>query len=142
MQTYLKKVYESTFFNFFSEKNGHVSLQRRIETILREKKLSQIEFAIAINVSEAAISKVMHGSPAGAKIIIGILTSYPDISADWLIRGTGRMYLPDGDLEFFQEPAVQYGSHLYNYHELVRKVEEIDRLVQELKKLTDKTADK
>lgn len=103
-------------------------INKRIVQLLNELNIEQQELAQQIGVSKTTISKIVNGEgSAGAKVIIGILSTYPFISAEWLIRGKGRMLLISEMVESKAgEPTVKY-SDLAE-----KKIAEIEEIVQGL----------
>ena len=136
---YLKKFIQSTFFQETLKKINciDVTIGDRILKIAAYYKLSQAQLAEKIKVSEGAISKAITGvSPPGAKVILNVLAAFPEINADWFVRGRGQIVLEKNKLSYFQEDQAAYLTQqdLYNFHKLVKKVEELDQIVKELQK--------
>lgn len=66
----------------------------RVKEILKEKRLSETAFAKSIGMSQSTINNYMKGTNRPTlSFAEKILNAYPDISAEWLIRGSGDMYL-------------------------------------------------
>lgn len=66
----------------------------RVEMILRDKRLSETAFAKNIGMSQRTINNYIKGiNRPTLSFAEKILNAYPDISAEWLIRGSGDMYL-------------------------------------------------
>lgn len=64
----------------------------RIKDIIAHYNLSIRGFAIKIGVNQPTLDRMLKGINAlNLNCIIGILSAYPDISAEWLLRGEGPM---------------------------------------------------
>lgn len=69
----------------------HTVIQR-IGYILIESKLSKAAFAKTIGMDATTFWRQLKGEQAlSAKLLEGVLKSFPDISAEWLLRGIGSM---------------------------------------------------
>lgn len=67
----------------------------RVLAVMQDKTGGkQGDFAKAIGVSGGNFSDSRKNGNWSIKIIDGILNRYPDVSAEWLIRGEGEMYKP------------------------------------------------
>jgi len=96
-------------------------------------------FAREIKVSRATISDIYNGKhPAGGKVILNTLSRYEELSAEWLLRGDGQMIrnIEPGPVRIFEEPGSVYltKQDLYNFHRLVEKVQELEVVVNEIRK--------
>ncbi len=68
------------------------SLVKRIELLLKQKKLNPSKFADEIGVQRSSISHIMSGrNKPSLDFILKILNSYNDINAEWLLKGVGTM---------------------------------------------------
>ncbi len=64
----------------------------RISQILKTKKLSASQFAVSIGVQPSSVSHVLSGrNKPSLDFISKILSTYPDINAEWLIMGKGEV---------------------------------------------------
>lgn len=64
----------------------------RIQKILQIKKLSPSQFADEIQVQRSGVSHILSGrNKPSLDFILKVLTSYPEIDADWLLFGKGKM---------------------------------------------------
>ncbi len=64
----------------------------RISLILKTKNLSPSLFADEIQVQRSSVSHVLSGrNKPSLDFILKILSSYPEVSSDWLMFGKGQM---------------------------------------------------
>ena len=64
----------------------------RIQFILKSMNLSPSQFADEISVQRSSLSHILSGrNKPSLDFVSKVLTSYPDISSDWLLFGTGTM---------------------------------------------------
>lgn len=92
-----------TIFNFLSKLMD--TLIDRIKMIIEAKGYSPRAFAIAIGFNYSTLNNYLTGrrSTIDSELIEKALTSFDDISAEWLLRGKGQMLLsevtPDPNIE-------------------------------------------
>ena len=66
---------------------------QRISSILDHNKITKQNLANEINMNQTTLGRQLKGEQAlSAKLIEGFLHVFPDISAEWLLRGEGEMY--------------------------------------------------
>ena len=76
---------------FFGSKNSKIMIER-ISLILKTKNLSPSLFADEIQVQRSSVSHVLSGrNKPSLDFILKILSSYPEVSSDWLMFGKGQM---------------------------------------------------
>lgn len=64
----------------------------RIQKIIEIKGLSSSQFADEIQVQRSGVSHILSGrNKPSLDFILKVLSSYPDIDADWLLFGKGKM---------------------------------------------------
>lgn len=69
-----------------------VTVIQRVAYVLVDSKLSKAAFAKTIGMDATTFWRQLKGEQAlSAKLIEGVLKAYPDISAEWLLRGIGTM---------------------------------------------------
>ncbi len=68
-------------------------MNTRIIDVMEVFKLSPSEFADKLEVQRSAISHIISGrNKPGVDMIIKLLTSFPEVSPDWLLLGKGEMF--------------------------------------------------
>lgn len=71
-----------------------MSLDQRLNLLIKSKDISQSELARKLKVTRASVNQWLAGKLVpGHKPLMKIFELYPDISADWLLRGEGNMLL-------------------------------------------------
>lgn len=74
-----------------------VTIYQRIKCILEGKSLSVNALSKQINVAQATLNPQLRGDRTlAANIVEKVLEAFPDVSAEWLMRGVGTMYHKDG----------------------------------------------
>lgn len=69
-----------------------MSIAARIAEIIRFLKISQTKFANEIGSKQATISTIIKNDrDVSSSILVSIINKYPNISAQWLLAGTGNM---------------------------------------------------
>lgn len=85
----------------------------RIRKAMQQYGLSERAFAIEIGLTPQSFNNQMRGQNAlNLDTILGILSTYDDISANWLIKGEGSMYIGD----VIENNNTQRVDHIENSH--------------------------
>lgn len=70
-----------------------MDLKTRITAFCKSEKMSVLELTDKIKMSYGTVSKQIGGDrPVSMDTITAILAAFPDLSAEWLLRGDGDMY--------------------------------------------------
>lgn len=70
------------------------SINERIREIISLYRLSDRQFAIIIGVTQSVIGSMFQkGTEPSAKVIKLTLSTFEDISSEWLLRGKGEMLI-------------------------------------------------
>lgn len=68
-------------------------ISQRVREFLSCNSISINSLAKQINVAQATLNPQLRGDRTlAANIVVKILEAFPDISAEWLLRGVGEMY--------------------------------------------------
>ena len=74
------------------------TVAQRIKSILNDNQISIAAFAKMIGMLQVTCNRQIRGDQAVSLAMIeGFLHVFPDISAEWLLRGEGDMYKPNSD---------------------------------------------
>lgn len=104
----------------------------RVKCLINEKARSVREFAEKIGVKQVTLNQQISGDrKLSLDIVFSILNSFPDISAEWLLRGKGNMYNTENSI-----PDIKTGDMQSVYETVVRdKDEQIEKLKAEINQL-------
>lgn len=70
-----------------------VTIYQRVKCVLENKSISVNALSKQINVAQATLNPQLRGDRTlAANIVEKILEAFPDVSAEWLMRGVGTMY--------------------------------------------------
>lgn len=70
-----------------------VTIYQRVRLVLEDKSISVNALSKQINVAQATLNPQLRGDRTlAANIVEKILAAFPDVSAEWLMRGIGTMY--------------------------------------------------
>lgn len=70
---------------------------QRINEILSNKRVSVNGLSKLVGMAQTTLNTQLRGERAlSVFVVVKILEVYPDISAEWLLRGEGSMYKTDG----------------------------------------------
>ena len=73
---------------------SNMEIINRIKIMISEMAKSERDFSIKIGVNQKTLNYYMLGKrKLSLEIIEAILNAFPEISAEWLLRGTGSMML-------------------------------------------------
>lgn len=73
------------------------SVRNRINDVLREKGLTENSVAAGVSAVQSRLnSQLSHGGKITLDTILRILDACPDVSADWLLRGSGGICIANG----------------------------------------------
>lgn len=82
------------------------SILYRLQQTLLEKKCSSNKLSSLVGISQSALNKQMRGiASVSLKTIECVLDLWPDVSAEWLLRGDGDMFKHQGNTQ------VNYGNN-------------------------------
>ena len=70
-----------------------VTIYQRVKLVLENKSISVNALSKQISVAQATLNPQLRGDRTlAANIVAKILDAFPDVSAEWLMRGVGTMY--------------------------------------------------
>lgn len=79
---------------------------QRLMSVLEVNTITVNALAKKINVPQPTLNAQLKGERAlTSRIIVGILEAFPDVSADWVMRGKGSMYDSDNSKTNIVEAA-------------------------------------
>ena len=72
------------------------NMKNRIRALIKELNMSQEDFAESIETTPPYLSQIltMTNRSIGLKLLLRIKMKYPAVDLNWLIAGTGEMFLP------------------------------------------------
>lgn len=98
--TFVKSIKNGTFYPILSD----METKDRIRIIMEEQHMTQQVFADFLQQSPATLSSIFNGRTRPTlNIVDAIKAKIPDISIEWLLYGTGEMYVthPSASTEEF-----------------------------------------
>ncbi|GAB3761527.1 hypothetical protein [Spirosoma pomorum] len=99
-------------------------------------------FAKSINKSSSTINYIVEGkTKPGYELLEGIVTTYPAVNAEWLMKGEGDMMKQAGSLPSPEKPDKYLVEHLgsleSNFARLVNQLESKDNQIAGLQRVVD-----
>lgn len=77
-----------------------ISIYQRIMLILNDKQVSVNALSKLVGMSQTTLNTQLKGERAlSANVVAKVLSVFPDVSAEWVIRGIGTMYHTEGDAD-------------------------------------------
>lgn len=100
------------------------TILERLKSVISTKSNSTSDFSKRIGVAQTTLSNQLK-SPRGISIDVILLTldQFPDVSAEWLLRGKGEMLLTDNLPAFHGEET---DNEMDLHAELARKTAELE----------------
>lgn len=100
------------------------TILERLKSVIAEKSNSASDFSKKIGIAQTTLSNQMK-SPRGISVDVVMLTleHFPDISAEWLLRGKGEMLISDNLPKFHGEET---DSELNVHASLARMAAELE----------------
>ena len=68
-----------------------LTIKDKILAFLKEKDIKKVDFFEATGIQSSNFKGKNMASQPGGDMIVKVLTLYPDLSAEWLMRGEGNM---------------------------------------------------
>lgn len=70
-----------------------VTIYQRIMLIFEDKQVSVNALSKLVDMSQTTLNTQLKGERTlSANVVAKVLVAYPDVSAEWLMRGVGTMY--------------------------------------------------
>ena len=73
-----------------------MKIVERLRLLIEDKGYNPKTFAEKIGMAQRTINNYVNGRFPSYEAIHAILHTFPDVSAEWLMRGEGEMYICDG----------------------------------------------
>ena len=115
-------------------------IRQRIIAIFQEKKTNPTRFSGEDKAMQKRLSRQLNGGASiTSETILGILNTYPDISAEWLLRGKGEMLIASSANEKKEEEAL--AESLFR-NVLVEFMSMVNKRLQSIDNNTQSSVDK
>lgn len=89
--------YKTTFLRMIDYENEAAEVRARINSLLKEKGVTQNAVAAGDAPAQKRLnSQLSHGAAISLDSVLRVLNACPDVSADWLLRGSGDIYIANG----------------------------------------------
>lgn len=86
-------------------------MKERIKTLMLSKKMKQQDFASALGISPATLSSIFNDRTRPTlSIVDAIKNTFPDISTDWLLFGSGEMFQSSDSSSLSDSSPSQYAD--------------------------------
>lgn len=105
---------------------------QRIRSVLEQKQISIAAFAKRIGMQQVTCNRQIRGDQAvSLGLIEGFLREFKEISAEWVMRGTGNMYLDEPKKKVVDvapilgQPAKEDSLWQAKYEELEKRYDQL-----------------
>lgn len=89
-----------------------VTIYQRVKLILEDKQLSVNALSKLVEMSQTTLNTQLKGERAlSANVVAKVLSVFPDVSAEWVMRGVGTMYHKEGDREEVSYMVAEEPKH-------------------------------
>lgn len=68
-----------------------MNINERLADLVNTKSNSKRDFALKVGIEQVTFNRYMNGRVPSYEALEAILIAFPDISAEWLLRGEGEM---------------------------------------------------
>lgn len=69
---------------------------QRVKDFIEESKMSKNAFAKSLSMDQTTVNNQILGKRSvSIDLVLSFLTNYPNISAEWLMRGEGEMFIQE-----------------------------------------------
>lgn len=110
-----------------------VTIYQRIMLILDDKQVSVNALSKLVGMSQTTLNTQLKGERAlSANVVAKVLSVFPDVSAEWVIRGVGTMYHKEGDADDVSYMVAEEPKHDI-IHEVIPEQESQDDSVWKAK---------
>ena len=117
-----------------------VTIYQRIMLILEDKQVSVNALSKLVDMSQTTLNTQLKGERAlSANVVSKVLVAFPDVSAEWLMRGVGTMYSKqeaDDYSYMVAETPHRVESKIEEYHQddsvWKAKYEELEKRYEQL----------
>ncbi|WP_282055066.1 hypothetical protein [Maribacter luteus] len=118
-------------------------LLERINIFLDYSNLSYNKFEKSINASRGTISRALkHNKTIGSNVVESILDVYPNLSAEWLLRGKGEMIIANEHSKEVNPSRLDLEKervgHMIDFYDMIEE----SKLVEVIQKLYNNHQDK
>lgn len=106
----------------------------RINQLIEKERITPRKLAETIGVGPQSVYNYLTGKQkAPMSFVMMILESFPDVSAEWLIRGNGEMFLPSKKSHYLDMAERLHGTSLASEDEDDDLVAQVNILKNEQK---------
>lgn len=102
------------------------NVRQRVIAFLKAKRISVNALSKEVNLKQNTLNGQLNGTaPLSFITISALITQYPELSAEWLLRGEGQMEKTDSpaDLEL-QAVCVNQAKEIYRLKQRIAELEE------------------
>lgn len=93
-------------------------IMERIQLYLRKLRMKPAELAKILGINSTSVYNYLDGtSKAPMSFIVLFLESFPDVSAEWLLRGEGEMMKPTRQSHYLEMAARVNGTYMVSEDE-------------------------
>ncbi len=111
-------------------------VEAKILKVFQESKLSRMEFAQLLGISNAVMSHLASGrNKASLDLVITLLKHFPKINPEWLILDIGEMYKSDIDNKIVIKQV--FSKHIFELKDMnsnmLKKMDSFEKEINDLK---------
>lgn len=111
---------------------------QRVKQVIDTNGISITKLSIELNIPQTTLNRQVSGvSTLSSAVVESILAYFPNLSAEWLLRGKGEMYLQTPDSKE-AEPADEVEILKDEILRLQGEIRALERLIQGEKKALER----
>jgi plasmid maintenance system antidote protein VapI len=116
------------------------SVLQRIEEIMRKYNLNKSGLAKAIEMEQVTVNNYLNGTrKISFELILCIISKFPDISAEWLLRGEGAMERTM-NVENSEKTIINQPTNSDNSGVNITDSEVLSDMINEIKEMREQNA--
>ena len=102
-------------------------MEKRLLLFLQSEDLNPTKFADRIGVQRSSISHILSGrNKPSFDFLLKILNSFPQLNAEWLLTGKGKMYKSDFPLQAKLFDEERGNEEMHSYQKTVETTDSTD----------------
>lgn len=91
-----------------------MTICERVTELRYSKHLTETQFANQLGMSQATVNRQLKSDFPSLELISKVLSLFPELSAEWLMRGTGSMELqPTAQDEVLRNVCIEQAKEIY-----------------------------
>lgn len=102
-----------------------MTICERVTELRYSKHLTETQFANQLGMSQATVNRQLKSDFPSLELISKVLSLFPELSAEWLMRGTGSMEIqPTSTDEELRNVCIEQAKEIYQLRNQLARLKE------------------